>query len=88
MQARLARWRVPIGVATAAVAGGCGGGGCVSRMLLRPKPEPNRSDEASRARLAVSRQAPKVVRVAYRRRSVSCAAHGSPARAWPDPRLA
>ena len=83
MQARLARWRVPIGVATAAVAGGC-----VSRMLLRPKPEPNRSDEASRARLAVSRQAPKVVRVAYRRRSVSCAAHGSPARAWPDPRLA
>ena len=35
-------------------------------MLLTPKPEPNRSDEASRARLAVSRQAPKVVRVAYR----------------------
>ena len=61
MHARLWRWRVPIGVATAAVAGGC-----VTRMLLTPKPEPNRSDEASRARLAVSRQAPKVVRVAYR----------------------
>ena len=61
MQARLLRWRVPIGVATAAVAGGC-----VTRMILRPKPEPNRSDEASRARLAVSRQAPRVVRVAYR----------------------
>ena len=61
MHARLWRWRVPIGAATAAVAGGC-----VTRMLLTPKPEPNRSDEASRARLAVSRQAPKVVRVAYR----------------------
>jgi hypothetical protein len=61
MQARLLRWRVPIGVATAAVAGGC-----VTRMIIRPKPEPNRSDEASRARLAVSREAPRVVRVAYR----------------------
>ena len=58
---RLARWKVPLGVATAAVAGGC-----VTRMVLRPQPEPNWSEEGSRARLAVNRQAPKVVRVAYR----------------------
>ena len=38
----------------------------MTRMLLRPSPEPNRSEDGSRARLAVSRQAPKVVRVAYR----------------------
>ena len=58
---RLARWKVPIGAATAAVAGGC-----VTRLVLKPKPEPNLSEEGSRVRLAVSRQAPRVVRVAYR----------------------